>query len=80
MLDSGAVDMAILFRFNRPSGHEEKLLSVAHTYLIAAPGDALTKEPTVSFSRLSGCASCCLAVPVTGAMRLTKQLGAWDSL
>jgi LysR family transcriptional regulator, nitrogen assimilation regulatory protein len=54
MLDSGAVDMAILFRFNRPSGHEEKLLSVAHTYLIAAPGDALTKEPTVNFSRLSG--------------------------
>lgn len=54
MLDSGAVDMAILFRFNRPSGHEEKLLSVAHTYLIAAPGDELTKEPTVNFSRLSG--------------------------
>jgi LysR family transcriptional regulator, nitrogen assimilation regulatory protein len=54
MLDSGAVDMAILFRFNRPSGHEEKLLSVAHTYLIAAPGDELTREPTVNFSRLSG--------------------------
>jgi len=54
MLDSGAVDMAILFRFNRPSGHEERLLSVAHTYLISAPGDELTKEPTVNFSRLSG--------------------------
>jgi DNA-binding transcriptional LysR family regulator len=54
MLDSGAVDMAILFRFNRPSGSEEKLLGVAHTYLIAAPGDELTKEPTVNFSRLSG--------------------------
>ncbi|NDZ18134.1 LysR family transcriptional regulator [Variovorax sp. WS11] len=54
MLDSGAVDMAILFRFNRPSGSEEKLLSVAHTYLIAAPGDGLTKEPTVNFSCLSG--------------------------
>jgi DNA-binding transcriptional LysR family regulator len=54
MLDSGAVDMAILFRFNRPSGHEERLLSVAHTYLISAPGDELTKESTVNFSRLSG--------------------------
>ena len=54
MLDSGAVDMAILFRFNRPSGHEERLLSVAHTYLISAPGDELTKEPTVNFSRLLG--------------------------
>lgn len=54
MLDSGAVDMAILFRFTRPSGREERLLSVAHTYLIAAPGDALTRDETVSFSRLEG--------------------------
>ena len=54
MLDGGAVDMAILFRFNRPSGTDENLLGVAHTYLIAAPGDALTREPTVNFSRLSG--------------------------
>ena len=54
LLDSGAVDMAILFRFNRPSGREEKLLSVAHTYLISAPGDELTKEATTNFSRLSG--------------------------
>jgi LysR family nitrogen assimilation transcriptional regulator len=54
MLDGGAVDMAILFRFNRPSGTDEKLLSVAHTYLIAAPGDALTQEPTVNFARLEG--------------------------
>jgi len=54
MLDSGAVDLAILFRYNRPSGREEKLLSIAHTYLVSAPGDALTSEPTVNFSRLSG--------------------------
>lgn len=54
MLDSGAVDLAILFRFNRPSGREEKLLSVAHTYLVAAPGDELTRVPTVEFVRLAG--------------------------
>lgn len=54
MLDSGAVDLAILFRFIRPSSREERLLSVAHTYLISAPGDELTQEPTVNFSRLSG--------------------------
>lgn len=53
MLDSGAVDLAILFRFNRPSGREEKLLSVAHTYLVSAPGDELTQEPTVNFTRLA---------------------------
>lgn len=54
MLDSGAVDLAILFRLNKPSGREEKLLSVAHTYLVSAPGDALTREPTVAFARLAG--------------------------
>ena len=54
MLDTGTVDLAILFRFNRPSGREEKLLSVAHTYLISAPGDDMTKGPTVNFSRLNG--------------------------
>jgi len=54
MLDTGAVDLAILFRFNRPSGREEKLLSVAHTFLVSAPGDELTREATVNFSRLSG--------------------------
>jgi LysR family transcriptional regulator, nitrogen assimilation regulatory protein len=54
MLDSGAVDLAILFRFNRPQGRDEKLLSVAHTYLVAAPGDQITRESTVNFSKLEG--------------------------
>jgi len=54
MLDSGVVDLAILFRFNRPSGREEKLLSVAHTFLVSAPEDEITREPTINFSRLTG--------------------------
>jgi len=54
MLDSGAVDLAILFRFHRPSGSEERLLCEAHTYLVSAPGDALTRERTLNFSRLQG--------------------------
>jgi DNA-binding transcriptional LysR family regulator len=54
MLDSGAVDLAILFRFNRPSGREEKLLSVAHTFLVSSPGDEITREPTINFARLAG--------------------------
>lgn len=54
MLDSGAVDLAILFRFQRPSGREERLLCEAHTYLISAPGDELTRERTLNFSRLQG--------------------------
>jgi DNA-binding transcriptional LysR family regulator len=54
MLDAGVVDLAILFRFQRPSGREERLLSVAHTYLVSAPGDALTAQATVPFTKLQG--------------------------
>jgi LysR family transcriptional regulator, nitrogen assimilation regulatory protein len=54
LLDSGAVDLAILFRFNRPSGGDEKPLCMANTYLVSAPGDALTQEPTLPFARLAG--------------------------
>lgn len=54
MLDSGAVDLAILFRYQRPSGRDERLLCEAHTYLVSAPGDALTAAPTLPFARLAG--------------------------
>lgn len=54
MLDSGAVDLAVLFRFHRPSGSEERQLCVAHTYLVSAPGDPLTEGATLNFSRLAG--------------------------
>jgi DNA-binding transcriptional LysR family regulator len=54
MLDSGAVDLAVLFRFRHPSGAEERPLCVAHTYLVSAAGDSLTREPTVNFARLGG--------------------------
>jgi LysR family transcriptional regulator, nitrogen assimilation regulatory protein len=54
LLDSGVVDLAILFRFNRPSGGDEKPLCMANTYLVSAPGDALTQEPTLPFARLAG--------------------------
>ena len=54
MLDSGSVDMAVLFRFHKPSGGEEVQLCVAHTYLVSAAGDPLTQDATLSFSRLEG--------------------------
>jgi len=54
MLDSGAVDLAILFRFQRPSAREEKALCVASTWLVSAPGDPLTRSPTIAFSKLKG--------------------------
>jgi DNA-binding transcriptional LysR family regulator len=54
MLDTGSVDLGVLFRFNPPRGGDEKQLGVAHSYLVSAPGDALTAQPTVDFSRLDG--------------------------
>jgi DNA-binding transcriptional LysR family regulator len=54
MLDSGAVDLAILFRYRRPSGREETLLCDADTYLVSAPGDPLTSTPALDFARLAG--------------------------
>ena len=54
MVDSGAVDLAILFRYQRPSARDEKALCVAGTYLVSAPGDALTRSPSLPFSKLRG--------------------------
>lgn len=60
LLDSGAVDIAILLRFHRPIGRHEKVLATVNTYLVSAPGDVLTSKPTVNFSRLAGL---CLLLP-----------------
>lgn len=54
MLDSGAVDLAVLYRFSKPTGTDERQLGVAHTYLVSAPGDALTRAPTLNFAKLKG--------------------------
>jgi len=54
MLDSGAVDLAVLFRFSKPTGSDERQLGVANTYLVSAPGDPLTVAPTLNFIRLKG--------------------------
>lgn len=54
LLDAGSVDMAVLFRFRKPSGLDEKLLATAGTYLVSMPGDRLTRDGTVDFARLDG--------------------------
>jgi len=54
LLDTGSVDMAILFRYGKPSGDEEKLLASAGTYLVSRPGDALTRKASIEFARLAG--------------------------
>jgi DNA-binding transcriptional LysR family regulator len=54
LLDTGAVDMAILFRYEKPTGDDEKLLASAGTYLVSRPGDPLTARATLDFARLQG--------------------------
>jgi DNA-binding transcriptional LysR family regulator len=54
LLDMGSVDMAILFRYQKPTGADEKLLAVAGTYLVSRPGDPLTQGDTFDFTRLAG--------------------------
>ena len=79
MLDSGAVDLAILFRFNRPSGREERLLSVAHPYLVSAPGDEVTRQPTVNFVSLASLRLVLPAARGNGAVPSTRPRVAWGS-
>lgn len=54
LLDEGSVDMAILFRYEKPSTPDEKLLVTASTYLVSSPGLSLTHADTVDFKRLEG--------------------------
>jgi LysR family nitrogen assimilation transcriptional regulator len=54
LLDSGSVDMAVLFRYGQPTGHEEVALAAAPTYLVSAYGNTLTAGETVRFRALEG--------------------------
>ncbi len=54
LLDTASVDIAILFRYQKPSGLDETLLSMANTYLVSCPGLPLTHGETVDFKRLEG--------------------------
>lgn len=52
LLDTGSVDMAILFRYEKPNSQDETLLSTVNTYLVSSPGLSLTYGDTVDFKRL----------------------------
>ncbi|EGI78288.1 transcriptional regulator, LysR family protein [Hylemonella gracilis ATCC 19624] len=52
MLDTGGVDMAVLFRFDPPRGQDEVLLATVDTYLVSSPGAARTRGETVGFKML----------------------------
>ena len=54
LLETGGVDMAILFRYEMPRSADETLLATANTYLVSSPGLPLTNGSTVEFKRLEG--------------------------
>lgn len=54
LLDSGSVDMAILFRYQKPSESDEVLLSTASTFLVSSLGSSLTNGDKIDFKRLEG--------------------------
>lgn len=54
LLETGSVDMAVLFRYKKPNGQDETLLSTADTYLVSGLGLSQPYGETVDFKRLEG--------------------------
>jgi LysR family transcriptional regulator, nitrogen assimilation regulatory protein len=52
LLDTGSVDIAILFRYQKPTSTDEFLLSTANTYLISAKQQPFTTKATIDFKYL----------------------------
>ena len=52
LLDTGSVDMAILFRYQKPTGQDETLLATGSTYLVSSPKAPFTKMDTIDFKSL----------------------------
>jgi LysR family transcriptional regulator, nitrogen assimilation regulatory protein len=52
LIDSAAVDLAILFRSEKTDRGDEQHLATVNTFLVGAPNDEITRAPTIAFSRL----------------------------
>lgn len=52
LLDSGAVDLAILFRDEKSARGDEQHLATVDTFLVGAAKDEVTRSATIPFSRL----------------------------
>jgi LysR family transcriptional regulator, nitrogen assimilation regulatory protein len=52
LLDSGAVDLAILFRYGKSARGDEQHLATVDTFLVGAANDEVTRSATIPFSRL----------------------------
>lgn len=54
MLRTGLLDVAVLHRYGRDAVAGDVRLALVDLFLVGPPGDALTRAPTVAFSRLAG--------------------------
>jgi len=52
LLDSGVVDLAILFRDEKSARSDEQHLATVDTFLVGAVNDDITSAATIAFSRL----------------------------
>jgi len=52
LLESGAVDLAILFRYEKSARGDEQHLATVDTFLVGAAKDEVTRSATTPFSRL----------------------------
>jgi LysR family nitrogen assimilation transcriptional regulator len=53
-LTTGRIDIAIRFRYSDAVSPNEHVLGSVGTYLVSAPGDSITKNPTIEFQALNG--------------------------
>jgi LysR family transcriptional regulator, nitrogen assimilation regulatory protein len=53
-VSTGHVDMAVLYRYGKAARRNEDTLFVVDTFLVGAPGDRVTSQPTIGFAKLDG--------------------------
>jgi LysR family transcriptional regulator, nitrogen assimilation regulatory protein len=51
-IDSGRIDLALMYRYGEVKASVERVVGTAFAYLIGAAGDKVTREPTIAFARL----------------------------
>jgi LysR family nitrogen assimilation transcriptional regulator len=51
-IDSGRIDLALMYRYGEVNAAAERVVGTAFAYLIGAAGDKVTREPTIAFERL----------------------------
>jgi LysR family nitrogen assimilation transcriptional regulator len=53
-VSTGRIDMGVLYRYGKTARRNEDSLFVVDTFLVGAPGDRVTSQPTISFAKLDG--------------------------